>query len=49
MNSIVKIVITSYELSKIDPGMESVYIVSKLRAARVPVLGMSLYVDLESI
>jgi len=40
MNSIVKIVITSYELSKLDPGMESMYIVSKLRAARVPVLGM---------
>jgi len=40
MNSIVKIVITNYELSKLDPGMESMYIVSKLRAARVPVLGM---------
>lgn len=40
MNSIVKIVITSYELSKLDPGMESMYIVSKLRAARVPVLGL---------
>ena len=40
MKHIVKVVITAYELSKIDAGMESMYIVSKLRANRVPVLGM---------
>ena len=40
MQPVVKVVITAYELFKLDPGMESMYIVSKLRAARVPVLGL---------
>ena len=40
MQSVVKVVITAEELLKLDASQESMYVAARLRAARVPVLGM---------
>ena len=40
MQPVVKVVITADELLKLDATQESMYISARLRAARVPVLGM---------
>lgn len=40
MQPVVKVVITADELLKLDASQESMYISARLRAARVPVLGM---------
>ena len=40
MQSVVKVVITADELLKLDASQESMYVAARLRAARVPVLGM---------
>ena len=40
MQPVVKVVITADELLKLDATQESMYIAARLRAARVPVIGM---------
>ena len=40
MQPVVKVVITVEELLKLDATQESMYISARLRAARVPVIGM---------
>lgn len=40
MQTVVKVVITADEILKLDAAQESMYISARLRAARVPVLGM---------
>ena len=40
MQPVVKVVITADELLKFDAAQESMYISARLRAARVPVIGM---------
>ena len=40
MQPVVKVVITADELLKLDADQESMYISARLRAARVPVIGM---------
>ena len=40
MQPVVKVVITADELLKLDAAQESMYISARLRAARVPVIGM---------
>jgi len=59
MQPVVKVVITADELLKLDASQESMYISARLRAARVPVLGLfefrgveygkiASYIDLET-
>ena len=40
MQPVVKVVITADELLKLDASQESMYVAARLRAARVPVIGM---------
>ena len=40
MQPVVKVVITAHELAHITAEQESMYVAARLRAARVPVLGM---------
>ena len=40
MQPVVKVVITADELLKLDAAQENMYISARLRAARVPVIGM---------